>query len=208
MSHNDNDTRDNRNPDEIESDIRQTRSHLDETLSDLQQMFDPQTVVNSAYDYVRRGGANEFASNLGRTIKQNPVPALLIGIGVGWLMFASNRSSTATRDSSRNLPVPLDQTSSTTPTTSTPKTASTPTTATTAASTTAASHGPSVADPAGNSVADPSIVASPGTNEHVRTDAAGSRDDGRTGAGNSSNRELKDDFLEPSSVRDGKRDKR
>ncbi|MHB0775188.1 DUF3618 domain-containing protein [Halomonas sp. WWR20] len=184
------DSRDNRNPDEIESEIKQTRSHLDETLNDLQQMIDPQSIMNNAYDYVRRGGANEFASNLGRTIKQNPVPTLLIGIGVGWLMFASNRDSKASRDSSRNLPVPVDQTANTS-----------------AMPGSGMSHEPSVTDPAGNSVADPSIVASPGTNEHVHTGTERKKDflepsSTRTGS------ERKDDFLEPSSTRSGSDPKR
>ncbi|GAB2786123.1 hypothetical protein GCM10027040_10250 [Halomonas shantousis] len=109
------DTRDNRSPDEIESDIEQTRSHLDETLSDLEQRVDPQALMHDAYGYVSHGGASEFFSNLGRTVRQHPVPSLMLGVGVGWLMVASSskrRSGSSDDGSSHDLSVSRHTTSS------------------------------------------------------------------------------------------------
>jgi ElaB/YqjD/DUF883 family membrane-anchored ribosome-binding protein len=40
---------------------------------------------------VRSSGANEFVSNLGGSVKNNPIPVALMGIGMAWLMATGNR---------------------------------------------------------------------------------------------------------------------
>ncbi|SFH27680.1 DUF3618 domain-containing protein [Modicisalibacter xianhensis] len=84
------DKHERRSPDEIEEEIRQTREELDDTLHELEDRLSPKYFVDSAYNHVRNGGANEFLSNLGNTIKQNPFPVLLIGVGIGWLMMSQS----------------------------------------------------------------------------------------------------------------------
>ena len=39
--------------------------------------------------------AAEFLRNLGREVRENPMPLVLIGIGIAWLMVASSRTSRA-----------------------------------------------------------------------------------------------------------------
>lgn len=97
-----------RNPEEIESDIKQHREQLDNTLGEMEDRFSPQQLLNSAYDYVRHGGANEFASNLSETIRHNPVPFLVTTVGLGWLFWSqrnggqrSQSPSTVERHSDR-----------------------------------------------------------------------------------------------------------
>lgn len=80
-----------RDPDEIESDIEQTRSRLDDTLNQLEEKFSPRQILNDTYEYVRQGGANDFVTNLGTVIKQNPMPVMLTGIGLGWLIISNSR---------------------------------------------------------------------------------------------------------------------
>lgn len=80
-----------RDPDEIESDIEQTRLRLDDTLNQLERKFSPQQWMNDTYDYVRHGGANDFVTNLGETVKQNPMPVVLAGVGLGWLILSSSQ---------------------------------------------------------------------------------------------------------------------
>lgn len=46
-------------------------------------------------DYAREGAAADFLRNLGREIRENPLPVVLIAIGVAWLMVASSRTSRA-----------------------------------------------------------------------------------------------------------------
>lgn len=84
MSHHD----EQRSPEEIEKEIHRSRERLDTTLNELEERFSPQRLLNASYDYLRHGGANEFFSNLGTTIKENPVPFLVTGVGLGWLLTA------------------------------------------------------------------------------------------------------------------------
>lgn len=77
-----------RSAEEIEKDIHRSRERLDSTLHEIGERFSPQQFLNTSYDYIRHGGANEFVSNLGTTIKQNPLPFLVTTAGLGWLMMA------------------------------------------------------------------------------------------------------------------------
>lgn len=84
-------THEQRNLKDIESEIEQTRSRLDNTITAIQDKFSTGQLVDQALDYVRRarhGGPAEFASNLGQTAKQNPVPVTLVGLGLSWLMIS------------------------------------------------------------------------------------------------------------------------
>ncbi|MGQ7260833.1 DUF3618 domain-containing protein [Vreelandella sp. V005] len=80
-----------RSPEEIEKDIHQSRERLDSTLHEIEERFSPQQLLNTSYEYIRHGGANEFVSNLSTTIKQNPLPFLLTSAGIGWLMLAQRQ---------------------------------------------------------------------------------------------------------------------
>lgn len=86
-------TQDTRNPEEIESDIEENRERLDRTLHELEDKISPQHWMDTTFDYVRNGGANEFASNLSDTVKNNPVPFVLTSVGLGWLILSQRNSN-------------------------------------------------------------------------------------------------------------------
>ena len=75
-------------PDVIESQIDAKRADISRTLSQLEQRFSP----NQVMDYVRDNGG-EVAENLGRSFKRNPVPFIFTGIGLAWLMSTSRDAS-------------------------------------------------------------------------------------------------------------------
>lgn len=77
-----------RSPDEIQQEIRQTRSQMDDTLDAIQQRLSPGNLMEEAIRYLRQGGGNDFAHNLNESIKRNPVPVTLMGIGLAWLMMS------------------------------------------------------------------------------------------------------------------------
>ncbi|QJQ96315.1 MULTISPECIES: DUF3618 domain-containing protein [Halomonadaceae] len=81
-----------RSPDEIETEIHETRAKLDNTLTELENRLSPAKIMDSAYHHFRNGGANEFFASLGKTIKENPVPFLVTGIGLGWLALSHCQS--------------------------------------------------------------------------------------------------------------------
>jgi ElaB/YqjD/DUF883 family membrane-anchored ribosome-binding protein len=91
--------------DAIRSDIDNTRERMDETINELGSRFDGRHIVDEVLGFFRRssdGGSSQIGSKLSQSaqtavssvatsVKENPIPALLIGAGVAWLIF-KNRS--------------------------------------------------------------------------------------------------------------------
>lgn len=75
----------NKTSDDYERDIEQTREEIDETISSLEDKLSPQQIWNKAVDDWS-GGVKEFSGNFGRTLRDNPVPAVLMGVSMLWLM--------------------------------------------------------------------------------------------------------------------------
>ena len=82
---------------EVEAKIRQTRHRMDSTLDQLGNRLTARSLVNSALDWWdspepgNQGSAavRKVAMNLGRQAKRHPMPAVLIGAGVAWLISES-----------------------------------------------------------------------------------------------------------------------
>jgi len=79
----------------LEREAGRTRAQLSETLEELRARMTPGQVIDQLIDYAREGPAAEFGRNLAREVRENPLPLVLIGIGVAWLIAASSRSSRA-----------------------------------------------------------------------------------------------------------------
>jgi ElaB/YqjD/DUF883 family membrane-anchored ribosome-binding protein len=85
---------------EIESDIRQTRGRMDATLDELGDRLTARSLLNSALDWwesrgvgARTGGATKEAyQSLARYVKENPIPSLLVGVGVAWMIIEATSS--------------------------------------------------------------------------------------------------------------------
>jgi Protein of unknown function (DUF3618) len=77
----------------LEREAEETRWQLSGTLDELRDRMIPGRVVDQVIDYTRDSPAAEFARNLGREVRENPMPLVLIGIGVAWLIVASSRTS-------------------------------------------------------------------------------------------------------------------
>lgn len=78
-------------PDEIEHDIERTRSEMSQTLQAIERKLSPRQLMEDAMESVREAASGQ--SSLGRVVRENPVPLALLGVGVGWLMISSMRSS-------------------------------------------------------------------------------------------------------------------
>ena len=78
---------------EIERELDDTRSRLDDTIGALQRKVAPGTMVDQAVEYFSEGGGMELGRNLGRSMRDNPIPVALIGVGLGWLMLANSRQT-------------------------------------------------------------------------------------------------------------------
>jgi len=79
-----------KDPATLEREIDQTRAEMDRTLGALERKLSPGQLLDQAMGYARDYGG-EFASNLGDSIKTNPMPALLTAVGIAWMVASSNR---------------------------------------------------------------------------------------------------------------------
>lgn len=72
--------------DQIESEITASRHRLNDTLSALGNKLSPGQMLDEVLG-LAQGQAGEFATKLGRQVKDNPMPTLLIAAGVGMLLL-------------------------------------------------------------------------------------------------------------------------
>ncbi|HET6629537.1 MAG TPA: DUF3618 domain-containing protein, partial [Woeseiaceae bacterium] len=79
-----------RDPDEIERDIRRTRVSLGHTIDELENRLSPGELLDQAIGAARRHGG-DFATNLGRSAENHPMPLLLTAVGIAWMMASANR---------------------------------------------------------------------------------------------------------------------
>lgn len=93
-----------RRPEEIEAEIQRTRGDMDATLTAIEQRLTPGQLIDQGLDYLRHSGGREFVSNLGGSVKNNPIPVALMGIGMAWLMATGNRRPAYLRESERSGP--------------------------------------------------------------------------------------------------------
>jgi hypothetical protein len=96
----------NESSEEIRRDIEDTRAEMSQTIDQIQAKLNPEHVKAQVKETVREatiGRAEQVVSNAGETargagysfletIKENPVPAALAGIGLGWLAYASRQN--------------------------------------------------------------------------------------------------------------------
>ena len=86
-----------KDPATLEREIDQTRANMDRTLGALERKFSPGQLLDQAMEFARDNGG-EFANNLGRSVKENPVPALLTAVGIAWMVASSNRPKPSMAD--------------------------------------------------------------------------------------------------------------
>jgi hypothetical protein len=85
-----------RSPDAILESIQRTRTDMDSTLHAIEEKLTPGQMMDRGLDYLRNSGGREFLSNLGASVRTNPVPAVLVGIGIAWLMMTKQRNAGTT----------------------------------------------------------------------------------------------------------------
>ena len=91
-SHNGNDDSDHKRSDEIRDDICRTRAELDQTIDALQERLDPKVFMHSVFQSLR-DNSGELMNRAICTLKNNPIPTALIGVGVIWMLMNQTRRS-------------------------------------------------------------------------------------------------------------------
>ena len=70
---------------EIEASLANTRERLAQDIGAIQAKFSPDNLKRKARDKVRQTVLDNVGTLL-RLVKKNPVPAVMIGAGVGWFL--------------------------------------------------------------------------------------------------------------------------
>ena len=86
---------DNRSPEEIESDIERTRADMSSTIDALQYKLNPSELMEQAVDYALHTKPGAFSTALVNTVRVNPIPVAMVGLGIAWLMAAGRQGSHA-----------------------------------------------------------------------------------------------------------------
>lgn len=85
-----------RDPRELEREADRARAELEHTLEALERRFSPGELLDQGLRMFKSGGSG-FGRNLADQVRNNPVPTVLTGIGLTWLMAASDRPPPAYR---------------------------------------------------------------------------------------------------------------
>jgi hypothetical protein len=80
---------------EIEADLETIRFEMHDTLRVLEEKISPRKVVEMLLHRARRtaGGSSEFANNLGSTVRDHPVPVLLLATGAASLLLSERAAA-------------------------------------------------------------------------------------------------------------------
>lgn len=79
-----------KSPETLEQEIDAKRASISNIVDSLESRFTPGQLFDQALAYTK-GGGGEFFQNLGTTLKNNPVPTVLTGIGLTWLALNQNK---------------------------------------------------------------------------------------------------------------------
>lgn len=99
-------------PDVIRANIEETRAHMTRTVNSIQAKLSPERLAQQAKESIKEATigkveemahtasrkANRWSTSLVDTIKQNPVPAAMVGIGLGWLLMKNSNGETRRGD--------------------------------------------------------------------------------------------------------------
>ena len=79
-----------RSAEELQHEIDRTRSRIDSNLTELQGKLSPGELLDSTLGYMKEGGRATLG-NLTRSVRDNPLPAVMLGVSVAWLMMGPPR---------------------------------------------------------------------------------------------------------------------
>ncbi|WP_374091330.1 DUF3618 domain-containing protein [Pseudomonas sp. TH10] len=79
-----------KSPEQIEREIDAQRASIGNIVDKLESKFTPGQMFDQAWGMMQ-GNGTAFLSNLGTSVRNNPVPAVLTSVGLLWLMMSQNR---------------------------------------------------------------------------------------------------------------------
>jgi len=84
-------TNKNQDPDSLEHEVDARRADLNSTLNAVERKLSPNHLMDQAMEYFGDNGS-DIAQSVGRSFKDNPLPLILTGVGLAWLITSQSRS--------------------------------------------------------------------------------------------------------------------
>lgn len=76
---------------QIARELDSRRNHLRKEIDDLNEKFQPDQLWETAKSAIASPNSNEFVRNLGRSVRDNPLPVALVGAGIAWMIVDQGR---------------------------------------------------------------------------------------------------------------------
>jgi ElaB/YqjD/DUF883 family membrane-anchored ribosome-binding protein len=86
----------------IQGDIERTRSQMDQTLEELEERLTPSRLLDDSWQFVKESSASG-ANRVWNLAKEHPLPALTVGVGLGWLIYESRHGGRLRGGNGREL---------------------------------------------------------------------------------------------------------
>ncbi|MEX0603210.1 MAG: DUF3618 domain-containing protein [Marinobacter sp.] len=80
-----------KDPEDLEREADNARADLEGTIDELMQQLSPGELLNQGISLFRDKGDNAFVRNLTSQVENNPIPVVLAGVSLVWLMTASKQ---------------------------------------------------------------------------------------------------------------------
>jgi hypothetical protein len=81
--------------DRLERQSERSRERVADLIDELRERVVPSEMVDQFIDLSGNGAARDFVVGLGQQVRRNPLPMVLIGAGLAWLIFAERNNLTA-----------------------------------------------------------------------------------------------------------------
>ncbi len=80
---------------EIQREIDDDRKRIEARIGAIQERMSPGQLVDEVLAYAKGSGGGEYVSNLGKALKDNPLPVALMGVSLAWLIAKQGTSTPA-----------------------------------------------------------------------------------------------------------------
>jgi hypothetical protein len=91
---------------DLEREVAANRERIDRTIDAIHQKLTPGQLVDEGLNYLKRDTSGLLGS-LGETIKANPIPTALVGVGLLWLLLASSLPQHSAEAEQSDTPPPM-----------------------------------------------------------------------------------------------------
>jgi hypothetical protein len=78
--------------DRLERQSERSRARVADLIEELRERVVPSDVVDQFIDLSGNGATRDFVYGLGQQVRRNPLPMILIGAGLAWLIFAERNT--------------------------------------------------------------------------------------------------------------------